>query len=95
MEKFYEHECDLYMLFVDFRQAFDSICREELCKALKEMKIPGKLIRLVRMIMENTKARIKIGNKLSEVFTFNAGVKQGDGLSTYSSIRLYIKLLIK
>jgi hypothetical protein len=37
MEKFYEHECDLYMLFIDFRQAFDSICREELYKALKEM----------------------------------------------------------
>jgi sorting nexin-29 len=82
MEKFYEHECDLYMLFIDFRQAFDSIWREELYQALKEMKIPGKLIRLVQMIMENTKARIKIGNKLSEVSTFNAVVKQGDGLST-------------
>jgi sorting nexin-29 len=61
MEKFYEHECDLYMLFIDFRQAFDSICREELYKALKEMKILGKLIRLVQMIMENTKARIRMG----------------------------------
>jgi sorting nexin-29 len=81
MEKFYEHECDLYMLFIDFRQAFDSTCRAELYKGLKEMKIPGQLIRLVQMIMENTKAQIKIGNKLSEVFTFNAGVKQEDGLS--------------
>jgi hypothetical protein len=62
------------MSFIDFRQASDSICREELYKALREMKIPGKLIRLVRIIMENTKAQVKIGNKLSEVFTFNAGM---------------------
>jgi sorting nexin-29 len=51
MEKFYEHECDLYMLFIDFRQAFDSIRREELYTALKEMKIPGKLIILVQLII--------------------------------------------
>jgi sorting nexin-29 len=23
MEKFYEHECDLYILFIDYRQAFE------------------------------------------------------------------------
>lgn len=95
MEKFYEHELDLHMLFIDFKQAFDSLCRNELYKALKEMNVPGKLIRMVRMTMENTKARVKIGNMLSNAFTFNTGVKQGMDYQQYSSISPYIKLLIK
>lgn len=47
MEKFYEHECDLNMLFINIKQAFDSLRRDELYKALKEMNLPEKLIRLV------------------------------------------------
>ena len=45
------------------------------------MKIPYKLIALVKMTM-NTTALVKVTNKLSNSFTFNAGVRQGDGLST-------------
>jgi sorting nexin-29 len=47
MEKCYEHDMDLHMLFVDFKQAFDSVCRDVLYKGLEEVGIPGKLIRLV------------------------------------------------
>ena len=49
---------------------------------MEDMKIPHKLIRLVKMTMKNTTARVKVTNKLSNSFTFNAGVRQGDGHST-------------
>jgi hypothetical protein len=48
---------------------------------MEDMKIPHKFIRLVKMTMKNTTARVKVTNRLTNSFTFNAGVRQGDGLS--------------
>jgi hypothetical protein len=81
MEKHYEHGTDLNMLFVDLRKSFDSVNRERIYEAMKQMEIPDKLIRLTRMTVNTTQAKIKIDNKLSTKFEFNAGVKQVDGLS--------------
>jgi hypothetical protein len=70
------------MLFVDFKQAFDSIDRYKLYQAMQDIKIPHKLTRLVKMTMKNTTARVNVTNTLGNSVTFNAGVRQGDGLST-------------
>jgi hypothetical protein len=64
MEKHYEHNQDLHTLFVDFKQAFDSIDRYKLYRAMEDMKIPHKLTRLVKMTMKNTTARVKVTNTL-------------------------------
>jgi hypothetical protein len=81
MEKHCEHIMDLHMLFVDFRKAFDSVNRGSLYEVMKQMEIPDKLIRLTQMTMSTTQTQIKIDNNLSTKFEFNAGAKQGDGLS--------------
>ena len=79
MERFYEYDVDIHILFVDFRQAFDSVRRNGLQKAFQEYQ--PKIIQLIRMTMSNTKARVKVNNTLSKEFEFKTGVKQGDGLS--------------
>jgi hypothetical protein len=81
MEKFYEHGTDIHFLFIDFQQAFDSINRRELMKTLIQLQIPPKLVRLVGTTLRETRARVKVQNKISAEFKFNTGVKQGDGLS--------------
>jgi hypothetical protein len=70
------------VLFVDLKQAFDSINRNRLFEAMDKMEIPQKLIRLIRMTMSQTKARVKTDNQIIAPFEFNPGVEQGDGLST-------------
>jgi len=81
-EKHNEHGLDLHMFLIDFKQVFDSINRKRLFEAPNKMGIPQKLIRLIRMTMSQTKARVKIDNQIIALFEFNKGVKQGDGLST-------------
>jgi len=62
IEKHNEHGLDLHMLFIDFKQAFDSINMERWFGAMDKMGIPQKLIRLIRMSMCQTKARVKTDN---------------------------------
>jgi sorting nexin-29 len=82
MKKHYAHGLHLHVLFIDFTEAFDSVNREKLLEIMYEYGISKKLIRLVEMSLNTTKAKVKVGNNLSKEFEFNKGVKQGDGLST-------------
>uniref|UniRef100_A0A8D8QNX5 Craniofacial development protein 2 n=1 Tax=Cacopsylla melanoneura TaxID=428564 RepID=A0A8D8QNX5_9HEMI len=82
IEKCYEYDIDLNVLFIDFKQAFDSIKRSELINVMKDLEIPTKLINLAMMTMRKSQAKVKVDNLLSGPFDINAGVKQGDSLSS-------------
>ena len=52
----------LYCVFVDFKQAFDSVWRSGLLHKLIEHNINGKCFRLIRSMYENIKSRVKCTN---------------------------------
>ena len=85
IEKHTEHSLHMHKLFIDFKQAFDSINMGRLFAAMDRTGIPQKLIRLTRMTMRQTKARVKIDNQLGVPFEYDKGVKQGDGCQHPSS----------
>lgn len=82
MEKCYEYGTPLHILFIDFKQAFDSIDRNELYKALIEVNIPRKLVRLIKVTLTNAKAAVMVSGKIGSEFHIESGVKQGDSLSS-------------
>lgn len=82
MEKSYEFNKDLHLLMVDFRQAFDSIKRQMIETAVRDMGIPHKLTKLVKLTLQDTKCKVAVQNKLTNEFEVKRGVRQGDALST-------------
>jgi len=77
-EKCYEYNIELHDAFIDFNQAYDSINRCTVIKVLKEMQIPEKIVSLVNMVMQHTKAKIKLNNEYTEQIEVKNGIKQGD-----------------
>ena len=76
MEKSWEYNKDLHQLFIDFKQAYDSIKRSQLWQAMAECGIPKKLISLVKICLEGSKSRVKIDGTLSDCFEVRSGLKQ-------------------
>jgi sorting nexin-29 len=81
MEKCYEYNTDLHMLFIDFRQAFDSIYRNQLFMAFESYGIPEKIIRLIKMTLNDNTSKVLVANNNSGHLNISMGVRQGDALS--------------
>jgi hypothetical protein len=72
----------VHQLFIDFKKACDSFRREVLYTILIEFGIPMKLVALIKMCLNETCSRVRIGKNLSDKFTVRNGLKQGDALSS-------------
>jgi hypothetical protein len=66
LEKCYECNIEIHVLFIDFKQAFDSVDRQKTMHILQELRIPNKLVRLIKMTLQNTEASVKIENLTSK-----------------------------
>ena len=81
LEKTREFQIDTHHLFIDFKQAYDSIIRDELYTAMNELGIPVRLILLCQMTLADTKSAVRIAKKASKPFATTRGFRQGDALS--------------
>jgi hypothetical protein len=81
LEKKWEYNGTVHQLFIDFKKAYDSIKREVLYNILLEFGIPKKLVRLIKMCLNETYSRVCIGKLLSDKFPIQNGLNRGDALS--------------
>ncbi|KAL4104440.1 hypothetical protein QTP88_019741 [Uroleucon formosanum] len=80
-EEHYEYNKDLHLVFIDFKQAYDSINRKQLWKVLRCLDIPQKYIDLIKMCNSKINLKIKYQQEMSEKFEVKSGLRQGDALS--------------
>jgi hypothetical protein len=78
LEKKWEYNETVHQLFVDFKKAYEgyeSVRREVLYKILIQFGVSMKLVRLIKMCLNETYSKVRIG------FLIKNGLKQGDALS--------------
>jgi hypothetical protein len=66
---------------MDFKKAYDSVNRAVLYNILLEFGTPKKLVRLVKMCLNETYSKVRVGKFFSDKFPIQNGLKQGDALS--------------
>lgn len=79
LEKTHEYDIPTFHLFVDFKLAYDSIIRDKLYAAMRELGIPKKLACMTRATMCCVRGVVKVEGKISREFEITSGLKQGDG----------------
>ena len=70
----------MHHLFIDFKNAYDSVRREVLYNILPEFDIPMKLKRLIKLCLHETCSTARVGKRLSDTFPIKKGLKDRDAL---------------
>jgi hypothetical protein len=66
---------------MDFKKAYDSVRREVLYIILTELGVLMKLVRLIKMCLNETCSKVRMGKNLSDNFPIHNDIKQGDALT--------------
>ena len=81
IEKYQSLDSNLYVCFVDFQKAFDSVVHNILFYKLCKVNISGLFYNVLKNMYSENCIQIKVGNNSSEQVSQNVGVGQGDKLS--------------
>ena len=65
-ETCHEYNIDLHNIFIDFKQAFETVNRAVIFNSLIKHNVPDKLIKLIKLTMQRTKMKVKVNNSYSE-----------------------------
>jgi sorting nexin-29 len=82
----------LYVVFVDFKKAFDKVRRDLLLERCRELGVHGPFLDMLVALYERVCCQVAVNGELGEVFPTASGTKQGSELSPLL-FGLFIELL--
>ena len=83
LEQSQEWNSSLYINFLDFEKAFDSVDRGSLWKLLRHFGVPEKITTIIKNTYEGLTCRVVHRNQLTDAFYVRTGVRQGCLLSPF------------
>ena len=84
-EKYIEKNRNFYFAFFDLEKTFDRVSRSDLWWALRKVGIPEWIVRVVQIMYQNARSRVRINNSSSDVFKVQVVVHQGSVLAPFYS----------
>ena len=91
-EKGIEQDRPLYMVFVDFSKAFDTVGRTGLWQLLRKYGCPEKFTRMIEALHTGMMANVGVGGEVSESFSVTHGVNQGCVLAPTAHALLHLPI---
>ena len=76
-EKYLGKGKDAYFAFLDLEKAYDRVDRDAMWNVLRLYGIGGRLLQGVKSLYVGSKARVRVGNEVSEWFPVRVGLRQG------------------
>ena len=70
-------QSSLYINFIDFEKAFDSISREVLWRLLRHYGMPDKVVTVIRVLYEGFSAQVVHNGQMTQLLNMKTGVRQG------------------
>ena len=83
LEKSREVGTDVYLCFIDYRKAFDTVVHEVLWNVMAEIGFTKHLIDLIRNLYMSQKATVRTTHGITDAFEIGQGVLQGCILSPH------------
>ena len=83
LEQSLEWNSPLYVNFIDYEKAFDSVDRQTIWKLLRHYGVPAKITNIIRNSYEGMTCRVVHGQHLTDAFQVRTGVRQGCLLSPF------------
>ncbi|KAL6466641.1 hypothetical protein MHYP_G00244450 [Metynnis hypsauchen] len=83
LEQSLDWNSPLYVNFIDYEKAFDSVDRHTLWRLLRHHGVPEKITNIIRKSYEGMTCRIVHGRQFTDAFEVRTGVRQGCLLSPF------------
>ena len=68
---------ELWLLFIDYSKAFDTVVHKKLWKAFINLGVPKHLVWLLQKLYQKAKGVMRVEQEKTEPFKFEKGVRQG------------------
>ena len=81
ISKYKKSRKPLFIAFIDFKKAYDTVWHEGLFYKLMKAGVSTKFYNIIKAMYSNTWLTVQAGEKMSPFFKSRVGVRQGDNLS--------------